>query len=95
LLKTLINLEKKEKRKKINKKFLYYYFNSFFLKKNKIFVFKKYLLVSSIFISKHAYIYNGCIYRKLFITQFVKLLNFGSFVFTRKPFKYLLKKKKR
>lgn len=91
-------MEKKEKKKKIKKEF-FKKFTKILIQKNFLLkdrlIFNKYSIINSYFNRSYMYIYNGTVFRKLSINTFILCLKFGSFVFTRKIFKYLLKKKKR
>jgi ribosomal protein S19 len=91
-------MEKKEKLKKFKKELVKKYllfslFKGLDLKK-KIF-FDKSSSVQSLISGVVLYVYNGNVFRKINVTQFLVCLKIGCFLFTRKPFKYLLKKKKR
>ena len=91
-------MEKKEKIKSFKKFFfkkiiLLNLKNSISLK-HKV-VFCKTCYIFSNFKGYFFYIYNGNSFRKILINQFFLSFKFGNFVFTKKPFKYLIKKKKR
>ncbi len=93
-------MEKKEKSKKIKKIMLKKIFLLNLLKSSHSFfrytvVFEKFCCVSSLFLNQTVYIYNGSVFRRLTINKFIFCLKLGHFLHTRKPFKYLLKKKKR
>lgn len=91
-------MEKKEKLKKIKKDFFKKFLNIYLKKilplKYKI-IFDKSSTVSSFFVTQFFYIHNGNVFRRLHVTNFLVGCKFGTFVITKKPFKYLLKKKKR
>jgi ribosomal protein S19 len=89
-------VEKKEKIKKLQKDIFKRILKidlNFFIRDS--IIFNKYMSVFSFFIGKSFYIYNGTAFRKISVSVFLICMRFGFFVFTRKPFKYLLKKKKR
>ena len=75
------------------KKILLLKFNYKLKGKNKI-IFKKYNKIIKIFLFKNIFIYKGYFYRKLNITKFILNFKYGDFIFTRKPYKYILKLKK-
>jgi ribosomal protein S19 len=62
--------------------------------RNKI-IFKKSDIITNAFLNKNMLIYKGCFYRNLIITKFVLNYRFGEFAYTRKPFRYMLKSKKK
>ncbi len=88
-------MEKKEKKKLFSKFLLKKIFFNFNIRKKPLFVFKKNLTIFSFYKNNNFYVYNGNVFRVLNALQFFVCLSFGIFVFTRKPFKFLLKKKKR
>lgn len=91
-------MEKKEKKKKLSKSFfkkiIFLYLKRKHSLKSIIF-FKKNFEVNSFMLHETIFIHNGNVFRKLKILKFIYCMRLGIFVFTRKPFKYLLKKKKR
>jgi ribosomal protein S19 len=62
--------------------------------KNKI-VFKKSDVITKNFLNNKMLIYKGCFYRSLIISKFILGYRFGEFAYTRKPFRYMLKSKKK
>lgn len=62
--------------------------------KNKI-VFKKADKILKIFIGHNFLVYKGCFYRNINISKFIPDYRFGEFSYTRKPFRYMLKSKKK
>jgi len=62
--------------------------------KNKI-IFKKADRISQSFINSSVLVYKGCFYRNMNISKFVTNYRFGEFAYTRKPFRYMLKSKKK
>lgn len=78
--------------KKLVKIFFLILKNQSILGKNQIF-FKKNYYIFRILNKNNLYIYNGNKFRNLKIKYFYIGLRFGNFIFTRKPFKYLIKTK--
>lgn len=76
------------------KKLLILKINNSLSGRNKI-IFKKSDTIISSFINKNILIYKGCFYRSLIINKFILNYKFGEFAYTRKPFKYTLKSKKK
>lgn len=62
--------------------------------KNKV-IFKKYDFIINSFLNKKLLVYKGCFYRNLFVNKFMLNYRFGEFAYTRKPFRYMLKSKKK
>lgn len=62
--------------------------------RNKI-IFNKSDVISKGFLGYKLYIYKGYSYRSLNINKFVLNYKFGEFAYTRKPFRYMLKSKKK
>lgn len=62
--------------------------------RNKV-IFKKSDFIVNSFLNKKLLIYKGCFYRNLFINKFILNYRFGEFAYTRKPFRYMLKSKKK
>ena len=62
--------------------------------KNRI-IFKKSDIIIKNFLNKKLLIYKGCFYRSLIINKFILGYKFGEFAYTRKPFRYMLKSKKK
>lgn len=62
--------------------------------KNKI-IFRKSDIIVKNFLDLNLLIYKGCFYRSLTINKFIINYRFGEFAYTRKPFRYLLKSKKK
>lgn len=58
-------------------------------------IFKKFDKIVMTLNKQKLYIYKGYSYRPLKITKFVCNYRFGEFVYTRKPFRYMLKQKKK
>lgn len=93
-----IKMEKKEKLKKLRryffKKILYLIvFNKVSIKN--LFIFNKSCSINFFCINNFFFLHNGSSFRKLYVSSILINLKFNFFVFTKKPFKYLLKKKKR
>jgi hypothetical protein len=63
-------------------------------KKNFIF-FHKNINILNLMLYNYIFIYKGFFFKKIFLTQFIELNKIGVFTFTRKPFKFFKKKKKR
>ena len=62
--------------------------------KNKI-IFKKSDYICKNFLNSNVLIYKGCFYRNINVSRFILNYRFGEFAFTRKPFRYMLKSKKK
>lgn len=62
--------------------------------KNKI-IFKKSDKILNLFNNQNFLIYKGCFYRSITINKFLINYRFGEFSYTRKPFRYMLKSKKK
>jgi ribosomal protein S19 len=58
-------------------------------------VFKKSNIVTKYFVNHKLLVYKGCFYRSFIITRFLLGYRFGEFAYTRKPFRYMLKAKKK
>lgn len=76
------------------KKILILKINNELVGRNKI-IFKKSDLIVKSFLNKSLLIYKGCFYRNLTINKFILNYKFGEFAYTRKPFRYMLKSKKK
>ena len=74
------------------KKYFLFIKNQQFVGKHQIFLKKNYFFFKN-FYRKNIFIYNGNKFRLLKINYFHLGLRLGNFVFTRKPFKYIIKKK--
>jgi len=64
-------------------------------KKKYFLIYNKTSTIVNTFVGVLVRIYKGNLYRKLFITKYIIGFKFGEFAYTRKPFLYPLKKKKR
>lgn len=62
--------------------------------RNKI-IFKKSDRIIKNLDNKQILVYKGCFYRNLVINKFILNYRFGEFSYTRKPFRYMLKSKKK
>ena len=62
--------------------------------KNKI-IFKKSDKIVKSFVNTSILVYKGCFYRNMNISKFILNYRFGEFAYTRKPFRYMLKSKKK
>jgi ribosomal protein S19 len=62
--------------------------------KNKI-IFTKSDKILNNFIGHNFLIYKGCFYRNISVNKFLTNYRFGEFAYTRKPFRYMLKAKKK
>lgn len=62
--------------------------------KNKI-IFKKSDKILNVFNGHNFLVYKGCFYRNISINKFLINYRFGEFSYTRKPFRYMLKSKKK
>lgn len=80
------------------------YINSFFFKKMFLVKFKlikipkiynRASIVPKIFLKKTVSLYKGNIFSKIFFSKYCLGYKIGEFAFTRKPFNFPLKKKKR
>jgi len=80
--------------KNIFKKILLLRINNTLKGKNKI-IFKKSDTIVKTFLNKKLLVYKGCFYRNLYINKFILGFKFGEFAYTRKPFRYMLKSKKK
>jgi len=80
--------------KNLFKKLLLLKINNELKGKNKI-IFKKSDIIIKTFLNNKFLIYKGCFYRNLFINKFILGFKFGEFAYTRKPFRYMLKSKKK
>lgn len=62
--------------------------------RNKI-IFQKADIISKGLLNHKLYVYKGYFYRGLNINKFILNYKFGEFAYTRKPFRYMLKAKKK
>lgn len=62
--------------------------------KNRV-MFKKSDLILNSFLNTKFLLYKGCFYRNLYINKFIVNYRFGEFAYSRKPFRYMLKTKKK
>lgn len=58
-------------------------------------IFKKSDRIVKNFLNKRVLVYKGCFYRSLIVNRFILSYRFGEFSYTRKPFRYMLKSKKK
>jgi ribosomal protein S19 len=62
--------------------------------KNRV-IFKKSDFILTNFLNIKLLVYKGCFYRNLYVNRFIINYRFGEFAYSRKPFRYMLKAKKK
>lgn len=90
----LLNWKLNYSSKNLFKKILILKINNELKGRNKI-IFKKSDRITSNFNNKQLLVYKGCFYRNLIVNKFILGYRFGEFSYTRKPFRYMLKSKKK